>query len=195
MGRLAEIESLGDMSFMWMLKRFVQVAALIVVALLMAAGCSKEKPPAESKAAAPEVQARPPVVIAPNAGVDGVQKGMNKEQVEAALGKPEKINSKWWFYMNRGMVVAFGDNGVLFNIKCFGPFAGVTKEGVGIGSTRAELVAAFGNPSQEKQLQGKGGGAVIPGSAAGAYDNLWFAAPRMSFDLRGDRVTSFIVHL
>lgn len=180
---------------MWTLNKTVQATALIVVALLMASGCSKEKPPAESKPAAPEVQARPPVVIAPNAGVDAVQKGMNKEQVEAALGKPEKINSKWWFYMDRGMVVAFGDNGVLFNIKCFGPFAGVTKEGVGVGATRAELIAAFGNPSQEKQLQGKGSGAVIPGSAAGAYDNLWFAVPRLSFDLRGDKVTSFIVHL
>lgn len=173
----------------------VPATALIVAALLMAPGCSKDKPPAESKAAAPEVPARPPAVIAPNAGVDAVQKGMNQEQVEAALGKPEKINSKWWFYLNRGMVVAFGDNGVLFNIKCFGPFAGVTKEGIGLGSTRAELIAAFGSPSQEKKLQGKGSGAVIPGSVAGAYDHLWFAAPRLSFDLRDGKVASFIVHL
>lgn len=177
----------------------VQMAALAVAALLMAAGCSKEKRPAESKAAAPEAKAQPPVLIKPGAGVDAVQKGMNKEQVEAALGKPEKINSKWWFYLNQGMVVAFGDNGVLFNIKCFGPFAGVTKEGIGIGSTRAELIAAFGNPSDEKQLQGKESGAVIPGSAnaerGAIYDSLWFAAPRMSFNLQNGKVTSFIVHL
>jgi hypothetical protein len=124
---------------------------------------------------------------------------MTKEQVEAAIGKPEKINSKWWFYLDRGMIVAFGDNGVLFNIKCFGPFSGVTKEGIGIGSTRAELLAAYGNPSQEKHLKGSGSGAVIPGSAGsgsgGTFDNLWFASLRISFDLQNDKVTSFIVHL
>ena len=176
----------------------VQITALAVVALLMAPGCSKQKRPAESKAAAPEVKAQPPVLIEPGTAVNVVQKGMNKEQVEAALGRPEKINSKWWFYLNQGMVVAFGDNGVLFNIKCFGPFAGVTKEGIGIGSTRAELIAAFGNPSEEKQVP-REGGAVIPGSAraerGATYDSLWFAAPRMSFYLQNDKVTSFIVHL
>jgi hypothetical protein len=177
----------------------VQITALAVVALLMAPGCSKEKPRTESKAAAPQVEAQPPVLIEPGAGVDAVQKGMNKEDVEAALGKPEDINSKWWFYLNRGMVVAFGDNGVVFNIKFFGPFSGVTKECICNGSTRAELIAAFGNPSQEKQLQGKESGAVIPGSAravpGATYDNLWFAAPRVSFNLQNDKVTSFIVHL
>jgi hypothetical protein len=171
------------------------MATLVVVALLIAAGCSKQKPPTESKPAAPEVDSKPPVLVHPNSGVDKVQKGMTKEQVETAMGKPEKINSKWWFYMDRGMVVAFGDNGVLFNIKCFGPFAGVTKEGIGIGSTRAELLAAYGNPSQEKQFQGSGSGAVIPGSAKGTFDNLWFASLRISFDLQNDKVTSFIVHL
>ena len=177
----------------------VQMSALVVAALLIATGCSKQKSPTESKPAAPEVKAKPPVLIEPSAGVDKVQKGMNKQQVEAALGKPEKINGKWWFYLDRGMIVAFGDNGVLFNIKCFGPFAGVTKEGIGIGSTRSELLAAYGNPSQEKQFQGSGSGAVIPGSAGsrsgGTFDNLWFASLRISFDLQNDKVTSFIVHL
>jgi hypothetical protein len=171
----------------------------VVAALLAATGCSKQQPRTESKPAAPEVKAKPPAPIEPNAGVDTVQKGMNKQQVEATLGKPEKINSKWWFYLDRGMVVAFGDNGVLFNIKCFGPFAGVTKEGVGIGSTRAELLAAYGTPSEEKHFKGSGSGAVIPGSARSGsgrtFDNLWFASLRMSFDVENDKVTSFIVHL
>src|ERR1017187_8337955 len=160
----------------------VQMTTLVVAAILITTGCSKQKTPTESQPAAPEVKAKPPVLIEPNAGVDKVQKGMNKDQVEAAIGKPEKINGKWWFYQQRGMIVAFGDNGVMFNIKCTSPFAGVTKEGIGIGSTKAELVAAYGTPSQAKQFdQGN--------------ENLWFSPIGISFDMENDKVTSFIVHL
>jgi len=177
----------------------IQTITLIVAAILITTGCSKEKPSTESQPAAPDVKAKPPVLIAPNAGVDAVQKGMNKQQVEAALGKPEKIKGKWWYYLDRGMIVAFGDNGVMFNIKCINPFAGVTKEGIGIGSTRAELLAAYGNPSEEKHFQASGSGAVVSAGAgsgkAGTFDNLWFAKLGISFDLQNDKVTSFIVHL
>jgi hypothetical protein len=159
----------------------LQITTLVVAAILIATGCSKEKQPTQSKTVAPEAEAKPPILIEPNAGVDKVQKGMNQEQVEAALGKPEKVNGKWWFYSRRGMVVAFGDNGVMFNIKCLSPFAGVTKEGIGIGSTRAELLAAYGNPSEEKHFQG--------------FDDLWFAPLGINFDLEKEKVTSFIVHL
>jgi hypothetical protein len=148
----------------------------------LATGCSKPKTPAESQPGGSGVQAGAPVLIEPNAGVDKVLKGMNQEQVEAAIGKPDKINSRWWVYSHRGVIVAFGDNGVMFNIKCVSPFAGVTKEGIGIGSTKAGLIAAYGNPSQEKQL------------AQGA-ENLWFASLGISFDLEKDKVVSLIVHL
>lgn len=69
----------------------------------------------------------------------------------------------------------------MFNIKCVSPFAGVTKEGIGIGSTKAELIAAYGNPSEVKHYQG--------------FDDLWFASLGINFDLEKDKVTSFIVHL
>src|SRR5665213_1049812 len=173
-----------------------QMTTLVVAAILITTGCSKQKTPTESKPTAPEVKAKPPVLIEPNAGVDKVQKGMDKQQVEAAIGKPEKIDDKWRIYQNRGMIVAFGDNGVMFNIKCASPFAGVTKEGIGIGSTRAELLAAYGNPSAEKHFQGPGSGYVGAGSdGGGKFDNLWFAPLGISFDLKNDKVTSFIVHL
>ncbi len=140
-----------------------------------------------------------PVLIEPNAGVDKVQKGMNKDQVEAAIGRPEKINDRWWVYQHRGMIVAFDDNGVMFNIKCTSPFAGVTKEGIGIGSTRAELLAAYGNPSQEKHFQGADNRTVVYGGAGygggGTFDDWWFASLGINFDLQNDKVTSFIVHL
>jgi len=158
----------------------IQMMTLAVTALLIVTGCSKHKPP---------------VLIEPNAGVDKVQKGMNKDQVETAIGKPETINGKWWFYTHRGMIVAFGDNGVMFNIKCTSPFSGVTKEGIGIGSTRAELLAAYGNPSEEKHFQGAASGAAVSsGAGGGAFDDLWFTSIGINFDLQNDKVTSFIVH-
>ena len=142
---------------------------------------------------------RPPVLIEPNAGVDKVKKGMNKDQVEAAIGRPDKIDTRWWVYQQRGMIVAFDDNGVMFNIKCTKPFAGVTKEGIGIGSTRFELLAAYGNPSQEKHYEGVVNQAVVPGGAGygggGTFDDLWFASLGINFDLHEDKVSSFIVHL
>jgi len=160
----------------------VQMTTLVVAAILITTGCSKQKSPTESKPAAPEVKAKPPVLIEPNAGVDKVQKGMNKQQVEAAIGKPEKINGNAWFYLSRGIYVSFGGNGVMFNIKCVSPFAGVTKEGIGIGSTKAELIAAYGTPNQEKQFDH-------------GDENLWFSPIGISFDMEKDKVTSFIVHL
>ena len=59
----------------------VQMTTLVVAAILITTGCSKQKSPTESKPAAPEVKTKPPVLIEPNAGVDKLQKGMNKEQV------------------------------------------------------------------------------------------------------------------
>jgi hypothetical protein len=161
----------------------VRMITLVIAIILVTSGCSKHKPQ---------------VLIEPNTGVDKVQKGMDKQQVEAAIGKPEQKKGMWWFYPHRGMIVAFGGNGVMFNIKCVSPFAGVTKEGIGIGSTRAELLATYGNPSEEKHGQGAGSGAVVPASAGsvsgGTFDDLWFASLGINFDLQNDKVTSFIVH-
>lgn len=180
---MAQFFSLGIINnFMKTPNITVQMTTLVVAAILIATGCSKHKPTTESQTTAPEVKAQPPVLIQPNAGVDKVLKGMNKDQVEAAIGKPENINGKWWFYLNRGMIVAFGDNGVMFNIKCVTPFAGVTKEGIGIGSTKAELIAAYGTPSEEKQFDH-------------GDENLWYSPIGISFDLENNKVTSFIVHL
>jgi hypothetical protein len=69
-----------------------------------------------------------------------------------------------------------------FNIKCVNPFAGVTQEGIGIGSTRAELIKAYGNPSQDQHFDH-------------GDENLWFAPLSTSFYLENDKITSFIVHL
>jgi hypothetical protein len=168
--------------FMKLLNLAIRMTTLAVTVILIATGCSKQNPSTESKAVVPEAKAKPPVLIEPNMGVDGAQKGMNKNQVRAALGKPGKINGITWFYRRRGMFISFGDDGVIFNIKCVKPFAGTTKEGIGIGSTRAELVAAYGNPSEIQQFEH-------------GDENLWFAPLGTSFYLENHKVTSIIVQM
>jgi len=106
---------------------------------------------------------------------------MSQQQVEAALGQPSSKNGMAWIYKSQGMFVSFGNNGVMFNIKCVSPFAGVTKEGIGIGSTRAELMAAYGNPDQDQHFEH-------------GDENLWFASLGTSFYVEKDKVTSLIVH-
>ena len=54
----------------------VRVGALVMASLLIATGCSKQESTTESMAAARESKAKPPVLVEPNGGVDGVQKGM-----------------------------------------------------------------------------------------------------------------------
>jgi outer membrane protein assembly factor BamE (lipoprotein component of BamABCDE complex) len=142
---------------------------LAVVALLLEAGCSKPmeyKPPSLD-------------VVAPNVSVGKVRKGMTRQEVEDAIGKPGKKDSATSYY--KGMWVLFNTNGVIFNIKCVKGFAGHTQESIGIGSTRDEVIQAYGKPDEEKP-----------------YDhgdvNLWYSALNTTFWVQRGKVTSFIVH-
>ena len=159
----------------------IRMATFAVATILIATSCSKPNPPAEPKPPILEAESKPPILIDPNVGVGKVRKGMNEQQVEAALGQPEQKKNGTWFYLREGIYVMFNKNGVMFNVQCYKPFAGVTKEGIGIGSTRAELIKAYGTPNQDQHFdQGE--------------ENLWFAPLRTSFYLKNDKITSFIVH-
>lgn len=71
----------------------ISMMILAVAAILTATGCSKHKSS---------------IMVEPDTGVGQVTKGMNNDQVEAAIGKPEKINGMWWYYRRRGMIIGFG---------------------------------------------------------------------------------------
>lgn len=140
-----------------------------VVAILLGAGCSKPKPYKPS----------PRDVVAPNASVGKVRKGMTRQEVEDTIGQPGRKNSTTSFY--KGIWVSFDTNGVLFNIKCIKGFEGHTKEGIGIGSTRDEVVGAYGKPDEAK-----------PNDEGD--EDLWYSAISTSFWVQRGKVTSFIVH-
>ena len=101
-------------------------------------------------------------LIEPGVGIGDVRFGMTKEQVVEALGLPDKI---WDFpesgrvmlaYRPRGLEMTIQeDDGVVefeCSAECFNPgsrpFAGHTAKGIGIGSTRDTVLAAYGQPDQ-----------------------------------------------
>jgi outer membrane protein assembly factor BamE (lipoprotein component of BamABCDE complex) len=163
----------------------ISTLMLLLTAILMTIGCSKQNPPKPSDPSPPSAKAATPAPTEFNVGGDKLRQGMNQQQVEAAIGKPEVIANSGnnWTYSKRGVFVVFDKSGAIYSIKWFPTFVGVIREGVSIGSTKAEAVAALGNPSREKQYNGEG---VF----------LTFQPPGMRMELTvwKDKIQEFIVY-
>ena len=115
---------------------------LLVVAATLAGGCSKRN---ESTA------------IEPNVGVGSVHSGMTIEQVVSQLGQPDNTNQSHLLYRHLGLNVVLGKGPTVEKVIIAHPFAGRTKEGMGIGSSRADVIQAYGTPTAdtpESQTQG-----------------------------------------
>jgi hypothetical protein len=121
------------------------------------------------------------MVINPNVGVGKIQKGMSKPEVNAVLGKPDSDDGQIWRYNRLGLWVLFGKDSIMFNIHCREPFQGATKEGIGIGSTRAELLATFGEPTQIKEMEGG--------------ESIWYSKSKISYWLERGKIVRIVVHL
>ncbi len=148
----------GTMKTMTWLK--LKFAAGVGIATLMVGGMatialSGGGPDTNSKTAQPA----DPVLIVPGESVGKVRKGMTTNEVEAVLGKPDKWQGRIMVYdqklgmsvlfardMTRGVqVVTCGDSLLAYpGVK---RFKGRTKEGVGMESTRADVIKALGQPT------------------------------------------------
>jgi hypothetical protein len=111
------------------------LTAFLVVAAVLVGGCSKRN---ES------------VSIGPGAAVGSVHSGMTIQQVIAELGQPDQTNDSALAYSHLGLMVAPGDGDVVHRVTIVNPFAGRTKEGIGIGSSRADVIQAYGEPTIAK---------------------------------------------
>ncbi|ARA94307.1 MAG: hypothetical protein D6751_07425 [Deltaproteobacteria bacterium] len=106
------------------------------------------------------------VRVIPCKGVDGVVFGDTPAEVKATLGPPT-VNQGWMDGLYRGwrtyeyldgpyseMLIGFliEDDGVSFGpldfIRLRAPYDGKTREGIGIGSTRAEVEQHYGEPER-----------------------------------------------
>jgi RNA polymerase sigma factor (sigma-70 family) len=100
-----------------------------------------------------------PMLIVPGVSVGKVVKGMTTNEVEAVLGKPEKWQGHIMVYDKQlgmsvsgtkaGVVVVFcGDS--MLHYPGVKTFKGRTKEGIGMESSREDVVKAFGQPTTAK---------------------------------------------
>ncbi|MBN2578000.1 MAG: hypothetical protein JXB10_03335 [Pirellulales bacterium] len=109
--------------------------------------------PKEPELSAPE--------IIPGVGLGPVRFGMSREEIEKHFGKPDRYeaNKSCMIYHSRGFVLFVNPRRGLVNIHCLSqtrtmvkvrPFAGKTKEGIGIGSSLEDIEKAFGKPNRDE---------------------------------------------
>jgi hypothetical protein len=138
------------------------IVAVLTVSLFV--GCSK--PPAVSGWSSSST-----IVLHPSVPIDSLHSGMTIQDVIAALGQPSRTNAAGLEFSSVGLFIC-PDKGEFTLIP---PFAGRTQEGIGLGSNRADVIRAYGEPSVAKITK--------PG-----FELLRFSSRRMSFQLHDGAV-------
>ena len=102
-----------------------------------------------------------PGIIIPGNSIEGIQLGDSRERVEELLGVNRDVGladgpyRAWWtFNYEDGLSVMFielpeGKLGPVDALRASERYGGKTPEGVGIGSTAAEVRAAYGAPDEQ----------------------------------------------
>jgi hypothetical protein len=156
----------------------------MLAALLALGGCSDQREPA----AGPPGESK--MLIEPNQSVGKIHAGMTKEQVVAELGQPGRQTANALEYPRLGLAVMPGPDGVVQVVMCGdvtglnGPFVkaftGRTKEGIGMTSTRDEVIKAFGEPSEDEKMRF-------------GLESMNYPALGLTFTLEGAKVHHIIV--
>src|SRR4030042_1256642 len=156
------------------------LSALLVAAL---AGCGK-KVHEEPQGGAPIIEAL--------VGIGPVRFGMSKDEVVRYFGSPDRTSGTDLNYVaSKGLAFTVDDQLGLQKIKCWSDrsatklpfavttFAGMTKEGIGMGATRERIVAAYGPPSKT--------------DSTGGFENLYSANLGAKFTLLQGALASMIL--
>ncbi len=154
-------------------------------ALVLSGGCSESS---DQWATA----TNPPMLIEPNLSVGAIHAGMNVQQVVKQLGEPPRRTANALEYTRLGFAVMPGPEGVVRVVMCGdvtginGPlvkaFTGRTKEGIGMNSTREQVLKAYGEPTESKKM-------------LGGLESLKYQPLGITFTLEGGRVHHMIVRL
>jgi RNA polymerase sigma factor (sigma-70 family) len=125
------------------------------------------------------------ILITPGVSVGKVKVGMTEDDVIAALGQPERKQGEVLIYDKRfGFSVVCSRQKIVGAVFCGGPvdFKGRTKEGIGIDSSRADLVKAFGQPTSAEPW-------------AGGQEQWEYKQFGLTFTLQNGKVFHIIVNL
>lgn len=157
---------------------------LFAVAFLLAAGCSDRSESAAASAA--------PIVIEPHIAVGKIHAGMAMKQIVATLGEPPRQTGKALEYPRLGLAVLPGPDGLVEFVMCgdvtgiSGPFVkaftGRTKEGIGMLSTRDEVLKVYGPPTADEKMRL-------------GFESLRYDPLGITFTLDGGKVHHMVVRL
>lgn len=165
--------------------REILLLSLFIVSFPGLFGCGKK---------VEEEEVTEEIVVEPLVGIGPVKFGMSKDEIIEHFGQPDKLmadGKKLNYVASKGLGFEFDSELGLQKIQCWStnwpaelPFAvttftGRTKEGIGIGSTREEIISAYGQPDGTGTDANKG---VIEGLD---YDKL-----RIQFSLWQDKLIS-----
>jgi hypothetical protein len=131
------------------------------------------------------------MLIVPHLSVGEIRAGMTVEQLVTALGEPRKKTANAYDYPRLGLAV-MPKEGVVIAVICgdvtgingayVKVFNGRTREGIGLRSTRDEVLKVYGEPTK---MTGEPGGLHSM-----RYDNVG-----ITFNLEGGKVHHMIILL
>ena len=159
--------------------------SLLMVSLLALVSCAKK---------VDEDESRDELIIEPLVGIGSVQFGTSVIELIEHFGQPDKVmaeGTKLNYVSSKGLGFTVDSELGLQMIQCWSnnwptelPFAvttftGRTKEGIGIGATQEEIVAAYGQPDRTGTDSNKG-----------VIQNLGYDKLRIKFSLWQDKLIS-----
>jgi hypothetical protein len=130
------------------------------------------------------------LIIEPLVGIGPVKFGMSKEEVIKYFGPPDKVladGAKLNYVSSRGLSFTVNSELGLQEIGCWSEgmlpsrvttFADKTKEGIGIGASEDEIIAAYGQPDR------------ISTSSNGVIQNLHYDKISARFSLKEGKLMS-----
>jgi hypothetical protein len=142
----------------------ILLLSLLTVSLVTFVSCGKK---AEEDVAANEL------IIEPLVGFESVKFGMSKDEIIEYFGQPDKVHTqtkgiKLNYVASKGLGLEVDSEIGLQKIQCWSKnwptrlpfavanFAGRTKEGIEIGSTREQIISAYGQPDRTSTDDNKG---------------------------------------
>ncbi len=159
---------------------------MLTVPLVVLTGCRKKTT---------EEELPDELTIEPLVGIGPVRFGMSKDEVMEHFGQPDRIFegkvTKLNYVPSRGLSFVVDTELGMNEIGCWSDgmlpsrittFSGRTKEGIGIGATQEEIVAAYGQPDRTSTRSG------VP------FESLHYDKLQAKFTLNEGRLMSMILN-